>query len=132
MRAQRRNLTILATLAAFFIAAAAADAAAGIRVKAKIRTPDIRVRIGDNTPDGLVIHHRKGFAARRHTGRIARRDIRIAKRIAWYTGVPVKRLARMRRRGFNWFEIGRSLRVPRPVVRAAMSQKGWPTRLPSG
>ena len=62
---------------------------------------------------------------RRRVYRIAQHDLRVARRLAWYSGVPARELIRHRRYGYTWVEIGRWYHMPRRVVRAAMSRRHW-------
>jgi hypothetical protein len=57
--------------------------------------------------------------------KIQKQDRMIARRLARYTGMPARELIGMKRLGYNWFEIGRWLYLPRPVVRAAMHERSW-------
>lgn len=109
------------------------DAEAVIRVGVSLHAPNVRVRVG-NTSYGRYRRSRVvRIPVRRHTYyRIAKHDRMIARRLAWYTGVPAKRLIRLRRFGYRWFEIGRWLDLPRPVVRAAMHQRSWNRFLRTG
>jgi hypothetical protein len=120
---------VAAGLALVFAAGFVADARAGIRVAATFRTPEVRVHFNS----GPSCNHRSyyGREVRRLPDRghmrydLTRRDRMIARRMAWYTGMPLGELMRLRRRGYNWFEIGHWLYVPRRVVRAAMGQRSW-------
>ncbi len=102
------------------------NAEAGIRFDVTMRTPNVRVRIGNTHPGRyrsvrvrrLPIHGRRYY-------RISKKDRSIAHRLAVYTGVPERELLRLRRYGYQWFEIGRWLHLPRPAVRAAMHKGTW-------
>jgi hypothetical protein len=125
----KRELMRLTTLAAVTVAALiffAAQADAEIRVVASVNAPGVRVH-ASNVPS---CYHSTEYYGRREACRhmryeITRRDLRIARRLAYFSGVPARRLTRLRRRGFQWFEIGRMIYVPRYVVRAAMHQRSW-------
>lgn len=102
------------------------DAEAEVRFDVTMSTPNVRIRIGNTPP----IHYRTVRVRRlpingRRFYRISKRDRRIARRLAMYTGVPKRELLRLRRYGYQWFEIGRWLHLPRPVVRAAMHKGTW-------
>jgi len=126
---KKRMSLMAAGLALAFVTGFMTDTRAGIRVAATIRTPEVRLHI-DNGPS---CNYRSyyGREVRRLPDRrymrydITRRDRMIARRIAWYTNVPLRDLVRIRRDGYSWFEIGRWLHMPRPVVRAAMNQRSW-------
>jgi hypothetical protein len=102
------------------------DAEAEIRVNATLHTPNISVRVG-NMPAGHYRSYARGHLPVRRVRMymITMRDRKIARRLAWCAGVPVRELLRLRRRGYHWFEIGRWLRLPRRLVRAAMHQRSW-------
>ena len=104
----------------------ARNAGAEVRVNASLHTPNMHLRIG-NAParpyPGIMSGHLR--LARRHHYRVTARDRMIALRLARYTGVPAARLIRIRSYGYNWFEIGRWLHLPRPVIRAAMHPRSW-------
>lgn len=107
---------------------AAETASAGVRVTATLRTPTVRVRVGHAPgvctancacrvePATVYVHRR---------GRISARERTIAARLAWYAGVPTRRVVQLRRHGYTWMGVGRVLHLPRPVVRAAMNQRSW-------
>jgi hypothetical protein len=128
MKKERMRRTILAAMIFTAVAAIAMQAEAGIRVSASVNTPGARIHACN---DPSCYHHidlERRMPARRYDYyeyEVTRRDRKIARRLAWYTGVRKNRLLRMRRRGYHWFEIGRALRVPRPVVRAAFNQRSW-------
>ncbi len=101
------------------------DAEAEVLFDVTMRTPNVRIRVG-NTPTycrtvrirRLPIHGRRLY-------RMTKNDRSIARRLAVYTGVPERELLRLRRHGYQWFEIGRWLHLPRQVVRAAMHKGTW-------
>lgn len=102
------------------------DAAAEVRVGAVLGTPAMKIRIGTAPSCVRTGCVRVPPPMRSNVRfRIGVRDRRIARRLARYTGVPTRELLRIRRRGYRWMEIGRWLRLPRQVVRAAMSQRSW-------
>ena len=102
------------------------DARAGIRVAATFHTPNVRIHASNDPSCYYCIDQDRRIPVRRYMRyEITRRDRMIARRMTWYTGVRYGELLRLRRRGYNWFEIGRWLHMPRPVVRAAMHRKSW-------
>jgi len=135
MNKKRMSLLSLMALALLVLAlpGIARDAEAVITVRASLHTPNVRVGVG-NTSYSRYRHARVvRIPVRRRTYyRIAKHDLRIAQRLAWYTGVPAKKLIRLRRNGYRWFEIGRWLDLPRPVVQAAMHKKSWNRFLRTG
>ena len=126
MRGKRMRKTILAAMVLTAVIMTATDVAAGVRVGAVVRTPNISLRIG-NVPAGRRIAARRlrPMPVRRRIYRIVKHDIRIARRLAWYSGVHARELLRHRRQGYTWFEIGRWYYMPRRIVRAAMSPGRW-------
>lgn len=126
MKRMLKSLMVIAALALLATQVLVGDAAAEIRFDATLRTPNVRVRIGNvpARPYGRIkVGHLPARPRRHHT--IVKIDRRIARRLAWYTGVPIRELIRLRAYGYNWFEIGRYLRLPRRVVRAAFNKRSW-------
>jgi hypothetical protein len=122
MRMGLPGLAAGAVLAGFFMVQ---DAEAGLRFRAAINTPNLVVHAG-NIPSCYHGYHRRGnLPVRAYYYRINKHDRRIARRLARYTGVPARELMRLRRMGYHWFEIGRHLGLPRPVVRCAMNKRSW-------
>jgi hypothetical protein len=102
------------------------DADAKVRVKATLQTSNARVRISNTSSSYHRIYKKRHLPVRVNIHhQINQRDREIARRLAWYTGVPRRELVQLRRQGYRWFEIGRWLYLPRPVVRAAMHQRSW-------
>ena len=126
MRRMKKSVMAVAALALLATLAAVQDAEAEILISAAIRTPGLSVRIG-NAPAGPYGSIRVGhLPVRRNMHyRVLERDRLIAGRLAWYTGVSVRELIRLRAYGYNWFEIGAWLRLPKAVVQASFSQKRW-------
>jgi hypothetical protein len=127
MKKMRITLMGAVVLAVLATVTTAQDASARVRVTATVRTPTVRVHIG-NTPvcrihnctiDHVALHAHRAYY------QIGRQDRLIAVRLARFTGVPSRELLRLRRLGYRWFEIGRWLDLPRPVIRAAMQQGTW-------
>lgn len=128
MKRMNKSLMAIAALALIATPLLVGDAEAEteVRFNAILRTPNMSVRIG-NVPAGRYGGYRVGHlpVRPRRQYRIIKRDRQIAGRLAWYTGVPVRELVRLRTHGYNWLEIGRWLRLPRRVVRAAFNQRSW-------
>ena len=125
MRTMR--LSLLSLLALVFLAGSGivSDAGAVIRVDATYRSPNVRVRVS-NKPSIYPVRtkrHLPIYAQRHH--KISRQDRMMAGRLGRYTGVPARKLIQLKRQGYRWFEIGRWLYLPRPVVRAAQHERSW-------
>lgn len=128
---KRMRMTLLSLMAlALLVAPVIVQAAeAGIRFNVAVSTPHVRVRVG-NAPSGYRIYKRGYLPVRRLiVYKIGTRDRKIALRLAQYTGMPARELVHLRHRGYTWFEIGRWLGLPRPVIRAAMHPRTWKTFL---
>ncbi len=126
MRKTRMILLSLIALALLVGSGFMRNAEAGIRVDATLYTPTVHVSIGNMSSgrhQGYTIGHLPIRRPRHY--KVGRRDRAIAHRLARYTGVPARRLTRLRAYGYNWSEIGRWLCLPRQVVRAAMYQRSW-------
>ena len=126
MKRLRTSLLAVAALALLVTMALVRDAEAEVRFSAALRTPTVSVRIGNahRGPYGHVRIGRLPVRPRRHY-RIVKHDRRVARRLARYTGVHFRELIRLRAYGYTWFEIGRWLRLPRRVVRAAFNKHSW-------
>ena len=124
-RERMRRMTLAAVIFAA-VAALAAQAGAEIIIAAEVSAPGIRVHAGNVPSCNNYTYLARRMPARGYIHHeITLRDRRIARRLAWYTGVPAPRILRLRSFGYTWNEIGRALYVPRNVVRAAKSQKKW-------
>jgi hypothetical protein len=123
---KKMQMTILGvTVLALLVGPAVVqDAGAGVRVKATIVTPTVRVHVG-NTPAWYYLGQVKARHHVRVQHTITQQDRTIATRLARYTGVPSRDLLQLRRQGFQWIEIGRRLNLRPPVVRAAMNGLSW-------
>jgi hypothetical protein len=133
MRRKRMRRMILAALIFTATAAIAIQASAGIHVYASVATPTARIQASTDPSCYYRIDIDRRLPARRYVGcRITRDDVRIAHRLAWFTGVPARKLIDVRRRGYSWFEIGRELRVHRNIVRAAFDGRSWNAFLQNG
>lgn len=101
------------------------NAEAEVRISATLYTPNVHLRIG-NAPVSPYAGFMTGpLPVRRHYYEVTAHDRNIARRLARYTGVPVRRLILLRGYGYNWFGIGGWLHLPRPAVHAAMRQQSW-------
>jgi len=126
MKKMRMTLMSLATLALLIGAVIAQDADAQIRVDATLHTPNVRVRISSTPSDHYRSSKKRQLPVRMHKHvKISKRDRKIARRLARYTGVPSRELIQLRRQGYGWFQIGRWVQLPRPMVRAAMHEQSW-------
>lgn len=126
MKKMRMSVLSLIALALLVGPGIVQAAEAGIRFNATLHTPNVRVRVG-NTPLGHYRVYKRGYLPIRRLQpyRIGKRDLKIAHRLARYTGVPARELIQLKRQGYSWIEIGRWLSLPRRVVRAAMHQRSW-------
>ena len=124
---KRIQASLMSLVALALLGTVAVDtASAGVRVRATLRTPTLIVRTGNVhvghdayyriEPATITVHRR---------GRLTVHDRHIARRLSGYTGVPARRMMKMRRQGYTWFGVGRFLQLPRPVVRAALHQRSW-------
>jgi len=102
------------------------DANAGVRVKATLGTPNVRIRVSNTSSNHYGLYPRRHLPIRIYKHHmITKQDRTIARRLSRYTGVPSRALIQFRSQGYRWAEIGRWLQLPRPVVRAAMHQRSW-------
>lgn len=126
MKTKPTTIVGMLTLGLLLAAGSIDEARAGIKVRANIVTPHVRVRV-DNDPyvrhRHVVRDHRYGKHRMRYE--VTRRDRRMAKRLSRYTGVPRRVLLRDRRLGYSWREIGRYWDIPRRVIRAASDGRSW-------
>lgn len=126
MNKKRMNIIGLIALGFLMGIVMVQDAAAGVKVSATVKTPAVRIHVG-NTPNVYFGTVKLGVLQVRtlHLYKVNRQDQMIAKRLGEFTGVPARTLLNLRTRGYDWFEIGHWLYLPRPVVRAAMTQPTW-------
>jgi hypothetical protein len=125
MKTIKKNLIYLPALALLLVIGAADQAQARIRVKATVRTPHGVVRV-DNGPYRPAYEYRRALPVRYHQEfRVTKRDRKIAKRLARYTGVPKRELIQLKRQGYSWREIGRWLGISPQAVKASKSHKKW-------
>ena len=113
----------LALLALFVLPVLAEGAEAQVRFNVAVNTPNIRVRVGNDSFRHSRVHRTVPRPVR--IDRYVREDRQIAIRLAVYAGVRQRKLIRLRRQGYRWFEIGRMYHIPARVVRAAMNPRGW-------
>ena len=125
MNTARTNIVALAALTLILGIGLAEKAEAKIRVSATLRTPHAVVHY-DNGPAPRVIYRDRALPIRHYMkAKVSKRDRRIAKRLARYTGVPKRELIHLKRMGYRWGEIGRWLGVSQRVVRAAKQSRSW-------
>ncbi len=126
MKKERMRQMTIAAVTFAAVAVIAMQASAEVRIVASVNTPGVSVH-ACNVPSCYygTYYDRRVPARRQMRYEINNRDKRIARRLAYFSGVPARELVRLRRRGFQWFEIGRMIHVPRTVVRAAFNQKSW-------
>jgi hypothetical protein len=126
MKKERMRRMTIAAVTFAAVAVIAMQASAGIRIVASVNTPAASVHVCTVPSCNYRIDYDRRVDVRRHAYyEITNRDKRIARRLAYFTGVPARKLVNLRRRGFRWAEIGDMIHLPRPVVRAAFSQKSW-------
>ena len=124
MKTRKTILTALAALTLLLGHGLAQDAEAKIRVRATLRTPHVGVVYSSGPAYRFERPAPLPTRYYRHV-EVSRRDRRIAKRLASYTGVPRRELIHARRMGYSWNEIGRWLGVSKRVVKAAKSARRW-------
>ena len=125
MKTMKTNIMALAALTIILGIGLADEAEAKIRVRGSLKTPHGVIHI-DNGPAPRVIYRDRSLPVRHYAkARVSKRDRRIAKRLAWYTGVPKRELIHLKRMGYRWSEIGNWLGVSRRVVRAAKQSRSW-------
>lgn len=132
MKTMRMNMLLVVILILSMIlivsVGGVAKAKADVRVQATLRTPAVRVSV-DSSPryhtERRVVRRTPVTMQRREIVRLTKQDRRIAKRLAWYTDVPKRELISLRKRGYEWMEIGMWLELPRSVVHAAYDQHSW-------
>jgi hypothetical protein len=127
LRISLLSITALAVLVMPGMPGLLKNATAGVRVRATLHTPNVSIRVGNMPSRHYRSYVRKPLPIRRvhHQVIITRQDRKIAKRLAWYTGVPARELLFLKKRGFTWRSIGRWLDLPRTTMRAAMTQRSW-------
>jgi len=124
---KRIQASLMSLVALALLGSVAADtASAGVRVKATLRTPTLVVRTGNVHVDHDPYCRIEPATIRVHQrGRVTAYDRVIARRLASYTGVPTRRVLKLRRQGYTWFGVGRFLHLRPRVVRAAFQQRSW-------
>ncbi len=119
------------TALALFLFGAVNEAEAGVRVKAKVRTPYGVVRVDTGHSERYRSERyrtvrRAPLPVRRHVEyRVTKQDRKIAQRLASYTGISKRQLLKLKRQGYRWNEIGRWYELPRQMVRAAKHKRSW-------
>ena len=125
MKTTKTTIVALAALTIILGIGLADDAEARIRVRGTLSFPQGVIHY-DNGPAPRIIYRDRTLPIRHYvTDRVSKRDRRIAKRLAWYTGVPKRELIHLKRMGYRWNEIGRWLGVSKRVMRAAKSSRSW-------
>lgn len=124
MKTKQASIIGLLTLILIAGSAITDDARAGIKVRATLTTPQVRVHYS-NAPAKhyrrVVREHRTYRERNRHP--LTRHDYRVAKRLSHYTGIPRRELIDLRRYGYTWREIGRWYDLPRPLMQAATDHR---------
>ena len=114
------------TALALFLFGAVNDADAGVRVKARVKTPYGVVRVDTGHSERYRTVRRAPMPVRRHVEyRISKQDRKVAQRLASYTGIPKRQLLKLKGRGYRWTEIGRWYELPRQMVKAAKHKRSW-------
>jgi hypothetical protein len=108
----------------------AETASAELRVRAEIRTPNVRVRLGNdhNHRHGRMLHRKLALREKMHvacTQQLSSRDRKIARRMAALTHSGQGRLLKLRRSGFSWREIGYDLGLNKRQIRWAVNGKRY-------
>jgi len=127
---RRSSLSALGILALLLpLTLSAQQASAELRVRAEIRTPNVRVRLGNDR--GRMLHrkplHRRPILRSKIysscTMQLTGQDRHIAKRMAYVAGTRKGRLLKLRRSGFSWREIGWDLGLSRREMHWAINGK---------
>jgi len=125
MKTTRTIPMALAALTILLGLGLAGRAEARIRVQATLSTPHVGIVIGNGPVITRPVPLRPLPVRVQRTFPVSKRDQRIARRLARYTGVSRGELIRARRMGYTWREIGAWLGVPPRVLQAAMSSRHW-------
>jgi|GEM_PF-2004547 len=108
-------------------------AEAGIRVRATVSTPHVRVQVGNKPIARREVRRRSHLPVQRCVvHHVSKQDRKIARRLAGYTRVARTELIQLRRQGYSWKEIGIWLEVSRAAVRAAHGSQSWKRFLRNG
>ncbi len=120
---KKMRMTLLGVSAAALLGSIMVPATvdAKTRVHVAVKTPHVKVGV---TNTSRHLDNRGGFHPVR-TYDVGNRNRAIALRLASYTGVSPKVMLRLKRRGFNWVQIGRRIGISRQVVKAAMYPHTW-------
>jgi hypothetical protein len=125
MNSKKTNIAALAALTIILGVGLADRAEAKIRVRGTVRTPHGVIHV-DNGPAPRVIYRERALPVRHYQKtKVSKRDRRIAKRLARYTGVPKRELIHLKRMGYRWNEIGNWLGISRRAVKAAKQSRSW-------
>jgi len=89
------------------------------RVRVRVRTPHISQKQQCESTHSWSLKKDRRF---RH---LSKRDRKMARRLAEYSGFSSYKFMMLRDRGFRWSEIAYRLDLPRQVVRAARNAKSW-------
>ncbi len=88
---------------------------AGIRIGAKLKTPNIRAVFNSDAPN-QGLHARVNPRYRDHHIQITKVDRKIARKLAKRTIYTKHELIQLRRAGYTWNQIGRLLRLPSKLM----------------
>ncbi len=123
MKTLRMTIWSLSALIIFLTASQSMAGTSNVRIRAKVRTPQVRVDV--RTP----VRCGNGYVKPRTHGRrhhhISQQDRRIATRLANYTDISRYEILDLRDRGYRWSEIARYFELPRKMMRAAQSSRSW-------
>ncbi len=132
MSALRTKSTILmsAGLTLALLGAFTPDTRADVRIHGEIRTPHLRVQVGNT--GGLSAAHphpyryeHRAWHDHRWAHRLGPRDYRIAWRLSYLTGIGERRILWARASGLSYREIARRLGISRSELRAARSRRAF-------
>ncbi len=123
MKTMRMTILSLSALIIFLTASPSVAGPADVRIRAKVRTPLVRLNLNTGFTCGNVTVERHSYKKR--SLRTTQKDRRIATRLSRYSGIPKYEILFMRDRGYRWSEIARYFELPRKVVRAAQSSRSW-------
>lgn len=126
MKTQLKSISLItAVLVVTFMGVQAAEAK--IKVRAKIRTPHVGIQVNTGPSAHRPVVVRRVSTAPRHYVRyeVTKKDRKVAKRLAKFTGASKSELVSLRKQGYRWTEIGAGLDLPRSAVYAAMDSASW-------
>lgn len=123
MKTLRMTILSLSALIIFLTASQSMAGPSDVRIRAKVRTPLVRVDVRTNHQYANDCQGRRIYPRRsRH---ISHEDRRIASRLSSYSGISKYEILELRDRGYRWSEIARYFDLPRKVMRAAQSSRSW-------